>query len=160
MVGLPEATHNPSSMAIETAVTKQIHQRNVYSLEETAALAAFLLPELLRARVVSLEGPLGAGKTYFVQALAQALGITEQITSPTFTLFQSYYSGKIPLHHSDWYRLDSAEEVLALGLEEYYSEGLMIIEWGDKFAEILPLGTLRIRMEPQPDDSRLIHWIS
>ncbi len=147
-------------MAPDKPVTGQTYQHIVRSLEETSALATFLLPELLQAKIVSLEGPLGAGKTHFVKALAQTLGITDHVTSPTFTLLQSYHSGKIPLHHSDWYRLDSAEEVLALGLEEYYGEGLMIIEWGDKFAEILPQGTLRIRMEPQPDDSRVIHRIS
>lgn len=136
---------------------KEIHV--VHSLEETATLAAFLLPALLKAEVVSLEGPLGAGKTHFVKALALALGSTEEVTSPTFTLLQSYQghgAGVQQLHHSDWYRLESAEEALALGLEEYYGEGLMIIEWGDKFPEILPPGTLRIRLEPQADESRVI----
>lgn len=135
---------------------KEIHV--VHSLEETAALAASLLPTLLKAEVVSLEGPLGAGKTHFVKALALALGITQEVTSPTFTLLQSYQGhgmGEQQLHHSDWYRLDSAEEALALGLEEYYGEGLMIIEWGDKFPEILPQGTLRLRIEPQADESRV-----
>jgi tRNA threonylcarbamoyladenosine biosynthesis protein TsaE len=133
---------------------KEIHV--VHSLEETAALANRLLPALLKAEIVSLEGPLGAGKTHFVKAVAVAFGITEEVTSPTFTLLQSYGSEDCPLHHSDWYRLESAEEALALGLEEYYGDGLMIIEWGDKFPEILPPGTLRIRIEPQPDDSRTV----
>lgn len=128
----------------------------VNSPEETSALAATLLPELLRAGVVSLEGPLGAGKTHFVKALALALNITEDVTSPTFTLLQSYGSEDPQLHHSDWYRLDTAEEVLSLGLEEFLGEGLMLIEWGNKFPDVLPSGTLRIRIEPQPDDSRVI----
>ncbi len=126
----------------------------VHSPEETSTLAASLLDGLLRARIVSLEGPLGAGKTHFVKAVARLLGITGEVTSPTFTLLQSYASGETLLHHSDWYRLESVEEALALGLEEYYGEGLMVIEWGDKFPEILPPGTLRIRIEPQPDGSR------
>jgi tRNA threonylcarbamoyladenosine biosynthesis protein TsaE len=136
---------------------KEIHV--VHSLEETATLATSLLPTLLKAEVVSLEGPLGAGKTHFVKAFALALGITQEVTSPTFTLLQSYQGhgmGAQQLHHSDWYRLDSAEEALALGLEEYYGEGLMIIEWGDKFLEILPPGSLRLRIEPQADESRVI----
>ena len=128
----------------------------VRSLNETATLAVLLLPTLLKAGFISLEGPLGAGKTHFVKAIAIALGITSEVTSPTFTLLQSYSSETHQLHHSDWYRLESAGEALALGLEEYYGEGLMIIEWGDKFPEILPQGTLRIRMEPQADESRLI----
>ena len=130
----------------------------MHSLEETGALAALLLPKLIQAQVVSLEGPLGAGKTHFVKAVARALGITSEVTSPTFTLLQSYGNGVLFLHHSDWYRLESAEEALALGLEEYYGDGLTIIEWGDKFAEILPPGTLRLRIEPQSDDSRVIRW--
>jgi len=78
------------------------------------------------------------------------------VTSPTYTLLQSYGSGELRLHHSDWYRLDSAAEALALGLEEYEGDGLMLIEWGDKFPEILPQGTLRISIIPRSDDSRLI----
>ena len=145
-------------MATGNHDTKQSGERVVYSLQETAALAVSLLPELLNARVVSLEGPLGAGKTHFVKAVASALGISSGVTSPTFTLLQSYGMGDSFLHHSDWYRLESAQEALALGLEEYYDDSLTIIEWGDKFPEILPPGTLRLRIEPQGDDSRVISW--
>jgi tRNA threonylcarbamoyladenosine biosynthesis protein TsaE len=116
---------------------------------------------MLKSGVVSLEGPLGAGKTHFVKAAALAMGITEDVTSPTFTLLQSYGFGENHLHHSDWYRLESEYEVLALGLEDYYHDGLMFIEWGDKFASILPPGTLRIRIEPHlegVDEVRLIRW--
>ncbi len=145
-------------MATDKHVTKQTGQRVVHSLEETGALATLLLPKLIQAQVVSLEGPLGAGKTHFVKAIAKVLGITSEVTSPTFTLLQSYGAEGNFLHHSDWYRMESVEEALALGLEEYYGDGLTIIEWGDKFPEILPPGTLRLRIEPQSDDSRLISW--
>jgi tRNA threonylcarbamoyladenosine biosynthesis protein TsaE len=147
-------------MATDKPATGLMKQYVVNSLEETSSLAATLLPELLRAGVVSLEGPLGAGKTHFVKAVAVALNIRADVTSPTFTLLQSYGSGGKQLHHSDWYRLESAEEALALGLEEYYDDGLMIIEWGDKFPDILPPETLRIRIEPQSDTSRMITLIS
>ena len=143
-------------MATDKPVTIQTSSYVVRSLEETGALVSSLLPELLKSQIISLEGPLGAGKTHFVKALARSLGIREEVTSPTFTLLQSYYSGVHRLHHSDWYRLESPEEVLALALEEYYDDGLMIIEWGDKFPELFPPGTLRITIEPQPDESRLI----
>ena len=142
------------------ATDKQIEERKVVhvvrSLSDTADLAVKLLPELMRIQVISLEGPLGAGKTHFVKAVAMALGITNEVTSPTFTLLQSYGEKELQLHHSDWYRLESAAEAMALGLEEYYGEGLMIIEWGDKFPELLPPGTLRIRIEPQADESRIV----
>ena len=142
------------------ATDKQTEKRKVVhvvrSLSDTADLAAALLPELIQSQVISLEGPLGAGKTHFVKAIATALGITTEITSPTFTLLQSYGDEGLQLHHSDWYRLDSSAEAFALGLGEYYGEGLMIIEWGDKFPELLPPGTLRIRIEPQADESRIV----
>jgi len=145
-------------MATDNPVSQHIGHCVVRSLEETSGLAESLLPLLVKAQIVSLEGPLGAGKTHFVKSLAHSLGIMEVVTSPTFTLLQSYGTGEKIIHHSDWYRLETAGEVLALGLEEYYGDGLMIIEWGDKFPDILPKGTLRIRIEPQADASRLISW--
>ena len=145
-------------MATDNPVTEFSGDRTVSSTQETAALAMELLPLLRRAGVISLEGPLGAGKTHFVKAVAKALGIPEDVTSPTFTLLQSYGSGESRMHHSDWYRLVSEAEVLALALDEYYGEGVMFIEWGDKFPAILPPRTIRIRIEPQSDESRLITW--
>ena len=94
-------------------------------------------------------------------AKLEELGITEDVTSPTFTLLQSYGSGDQRLHHSDWYRLESEAEVIALGLEDYYDDGMMLIEWGDKFPALLPPGTLRIRIEPALEGSeeiRTIRW--
>ena len=145
-------------MATDNPVTEFSGDRTVSSTQETAALAMELLPLLRRAAVISLEGPLGAGKTHFVKAVAKALGIPEDVTSPTFTLLQSYGSGESRMHHSDWYRLESEAEVLALALDEYYGEGVMFIEWGDKFPAILPPRTIRIRIEPQSDESRVITW--
>lgn len=148
-------------MATDNPVTHQLGEHTARSIQETAAIAIELLPLMLKSGVVSLEGPLGAGKTHFVKATALAMGITEEVTSPTFTLLQSYGSGENRLHHSDWYRLESASEVLALGLEDYYHDGLMFIEWGDKFAGILPPGTLRIRIEPQlvrTEEIRTFRW--
>ena len=145
-------------MATDNPATESPGRRVVRSTQETATLARELLSLLKKAGVVSLEGPLGAGKTHFVKAVASALGVTEDVTSPTFTLLQSYGSGASRMHHSDWYRLESEGEVLGLALEEYYGGGLMFIEWGDKFPAILPPGTLRVRIEPLPDDSRLITW--
>lgn len=144
-------------MATDNAVTSE-GSTLVSSLEETGELASRLLPLMREAGCVSLEGPLGAGKTHLVKAVASRLGISEPVSSPTFTLLHSYSSGERPLHHSDWYRLESAGEVLGLGLEEYLGDGIVMIEWGDKFASLLPSGTLRIRITPQPDDSRQIDW--
>jgi tRNA threonylcarbamoyladenosine biosynthesis protein TsaE len=145
-------------MATDNAVTSE-GSTVVRSLEETGELASQLLPLMRGAGCVSLEGPLGAGKTHLVKAVASLLGVTEPVSSPTFTLLHSYFSGMCPLHHSDWYRLESEGEVLGLGLEEYQDdEGLLLIEWGDKFPSLLPSGTLRIRITPQADNSRHITW--
>ena len=141
-------------MATDNPVTHQLGEHTARSVQETAAIAVELLPLMLQSGVVSLEGPLGAGKTHFVKATALAMGITEDVTSPTFTLLQSYGSGENRLHHSDWYRLESEDEVLALGLEDYYHDGLVFIEWGNKFASILPPRTLRIRIEPRLEGTK------
>jgi len=145
-------------MATDNAATMPPSHRVVRSTGETATLARDLLPLLKKSGVVSLEGPLGAGKTHFVKAVASALGVCCDVTSPTFTLLQSYGEGGSRIHHSDWYRMESEGEVRALALEEYYGDGVIFIEWGDKFPDILPPDTLRIRIEPQPDESRLITW--
>ena len=150
------ATDNPATD--QTFPQLEGESRLACSLQETSSLAEELLTLMLKAGVVSLDGPLGAGKTHFVKATARALGINEDVTSPTFTLLQSYGSGDQQLHHSDWYRLDSAAEALALSLEEYYGEGVMFIEWGNKFPELLPPGALRIQIMPHSDDSRMIRW--
>jgi tRNA threonylcarbamoyladenosine biosynthesis protein TsaE len=149
-------------MAIDNTVTS-MGSAAVRSLEETRQLAARLLPLAKRFGCVSLEGPLGAGKTHFVKATALELGITEAVSSPTFTLLHSYRCGTSILHHSDWYRLESPREAEALCLEEYLGEGLLMIEWGDKFPELLPPGTLRISIKPVEEedgraDDRIISW--
>jgi tRNA threonylcarbamoyladenosine biosynthesis protein TsaE len=145
-------------MATDNPVTEPPSPRRVGTLGETEVLARELLPLLRKARIVSLEGPLGAGKTHFVKAVARVVGLTEEVTSPTFTLLQSYGSGDTRIHHSDWYRLESEGEVLAMALEDYYGEGIFFIEWGDKFFDLLPPGTLRIKITPSNDDSREISW--
>jgi tRNA threonylcarbamoyladenosine biosynthesis protein TsaE len=144
-------------MATDNAVTPE-GSAVVLSLEETGKLADRLLPLMKMAGCASLEGPLGAGKTHFAKAVASLLGVIEPVSSPTFTLLHSYPGRESILHHSDWYRMESEGEVLALGLEEYLGDGLLLIEWGNKFPSLLPPGTLRIHITPQPDGSRLIRW--
>lgn len=111
------------------------------SAEETLAfgkLAASLLPPKV---VLALSGNLGAGKTTFVQGLAEGLGIQESIQSPTFVLLNIY--GK--LAHFDLYRLKKSSDFLGLGFDEYFAmDGICAIEWPDRIAEILPPGTIHI----------------
>lgn len=85
---------------------------------------------------MALEGPLGAGKTTLVKGIAEALGVAEPITSPTFTIV-SEYAGRLPLYHVDLYRVGSHEEIELLGLEELlYGSGVSVVEWSDKAPEL------------------------
>jgi tRNA threonylcarbamoyladenosine biosynthesis protein TsaE len=120
---------------------------------ETKAVAQKIASILSPGDVIALEGDLGAGKTTFAQGFAQALGISKQIDSPTFTIIKEYDSGSIPLYHMDVYRLTYAEE--ELGLEEYiYGEGICLIEWASHIAPLLPPETIYINILVQPDQSR------
>ncbi len=125
--------------------------------EGTRTLAA-LLGELVRAGdVLILVGDLGSGKTAFAQGLGRGLGVMENITSPTFALVQSY-SGRLDLHHLDVYRLEAVNEALDLGLAELIDDdAVVVIEWGDTIAPVLPQDYLEVRMEYGPGpDSRVI----
>ena len=126
------------------------------SPEETRILGAALAPVMLPGDVVSLSGDLGAGKTLFVQGLARALGVETPVTSPTFTIVHEY-SGRYPIVHLDVYRLDSFQEVLDLGYEELVDpEAILIVEWGNAVAPLLPRRHLAIeirRGKPEEDES-------
>jgi tRNA threonylcarbamoyladenosine biosynthesis protein TsaE len=123
------------------------------SVEETRILGASLAPMLVPGDVLSLSGDLGAGKTVFVQGLAAALGVRERVTSPTFALVHEY-GGQYRIVHMDVYRLDSWQEVFDLGFEELLDpEGIMIVEWGEALAPLLPRRHLEvdIRRSVDPD---------
>ena len=126
--------------------------------EETRALGARFAGELPAGAVVSLEGPLGAGKTQFVKGFASAQGHGGEVSSPTFTLVHEYAGGARPLVHFDWYRLDEAGEVAGLGWDDYLESGeTLLVEWGDRFPELLPPGAWRVRFEIR-DSARAVEW--
>jgi tRNA threonylcarbamoyladenosine biosynthesis protein TsaE len=113
---------------------------------------ATLLPEQL---ILGLVGTLGAGKTRFAKAFAAALGVAEdQVTSPTFVMWQTYH-GSITIHHVDAYRIADEDEWYELGLDEKMDEpGIMLIEWSDRFAHLLPNERLDVHIEPSGETSR------
>lgn len=127
------------------------------SEEETRALGRELAEGIATDATLSLEGPLGAGKTCFVQGLAKGLGLDpDMVSSPTFTLVHEYPGGRLPLVHFDLYRLNSEQELAGLGYEEYFqSPGIRAIEWGDKFPGALFAGTWRIRFLIEPGGRRI-----
>ncbi|MBX9577735.1 MAG: tRNA (adenosine(37)-N6)-threonylcarbamoyltransferase complex ATPase subunit type 1 TsaE [Chthoniobacterales bacterium] len=139
-------------------ISPHSHLFHATNIKETNAIAAQILQKLGQRGVISLEGPLGAGKTHFVKGVAIAMGVTDEVTSPTFTLLQSYGSCEKRLHHGDFYRLQSEAEALELGLDDYFAEGLTIIEWGNKFPNILPQETIRIVITPLEHGERAIEF--
>ncbi len=106
--------------------------------------------------VLALCGEMGAGKTCFVQGLAQGLGVNELVSSPTYLILHEY-DGELPLYHMDLYRLKSPAEVLAFGFEEYLSgDGVLAIEWPDTAFSFLPESTCRISFECGADENKRI----
>lgn len=120
-------------------------------------LASSLVSFLVPGSVVALLGELGAGKTRFVQGLAQALDTPDVVSSPTFTLVNEY-RGRLPVYHIDLYRIQHADEALDLGLDEYvYGDGVTVIEWAERIEGLLPASAIRVRILPGAEpDERLI----
>ena len=116
-----------------------------YSEEETFALGQKLAENASPGDIFCLDGDLGAGKTVFARGFAAGLGITEPITSPTFTIIKEYEDGRIPFYHFDVYRIGDPGEMEMLGYEEYfYGKGVCLIEWSSLIEELLPQYAVRI----------------
>jgi tRNA threonylcarbamoyladenosine biosynthesis protein TsaE len=128
------------------------------SEQETVRLAGLLGQCLKSGDFVALVGELGSGKTWFVKGLAKGLGVSPGtvITSPSFALMNEY-QGRIPLFHMDVYRLEKLSAFLSTGLEEYfYEEGVVAMEWADRWPEILPLSRVTVSIEIFVESSRRI----
>jgi tRNA threonylcarbamoyladenosine biosynthesis protein TsaE len=118
------------------------------SAQQTRALAARIGRLVVAGDVILLGGDLGAGKTTFTQGLAGALGVTDPVTSPTFTLLRSYEGREFRLLHADVYRLEHMHEIIDLGLPELLEEGAAaVVEWGDVAAPALLPDYLQIQIE-------------
>lgn len=123
-------------------------QRRMSSIQETIQFGACLARHCTGGEVVALTGDLGTGKTVLTRGIALGLGIPmDQVSSPTFTLIQEY-AGSISLIHADLYRLERISELSTLGLEEYFTQGtVVVIEWAERFPHILPADHVAIRLE-------------
>lgn len=118
------------------------------SAADTFAYGKALGEKAAPGEVYTLVGDLGVGKTVFTQGFAAGLGIMEPVSSPTFTILQSYEEGRLPLYHFDVYRIGDVSEMDEIGYEDcFYGEGVCLIEWADLVAEILPEDCIRIVIE-------------
>lgn len=141
--GMPETAgkEDRSAMIIET-----------FSAEETFALAEKIGEKARRGQIYSLSGDLGAGKTVFAKGFAAGLGITEPVSSPTFTIVQEYDGGRLPLYHFDVYRIGDPEEMEEIGYEDYFfGDGVCLVEWAELIGELIPESAVRIRISRDPE---------
>ncbi|HSJ01690.1 MAG TPA: tRNA (adenosine(37)-N6)-threonylcarbamoyltransferase complex ATPase subunit type 1 TsaE [Verrucomicrobium sp.] len=126
-------------------------------MSETLVWGRFLAGTLQRGDVVALVGNLGAGKTHATKGIVAGLGSGAQVSSPTFTLVHEYDGGRLPAFHFDFYRLDTPKDVLGVGWDDYLSgEGIVIVEWADRFPELLPEGTRWFHFKLKEDGVREI----
>ncbi len=116
--------------------------------EETFALGKRLGQEAEPGMVYCLDGDLGTGKTVFTQGFAEGLGVAGPVNSPTFTILQIYEDGRLPLYHFDVYRIGDVEEMDEIGYEDcFYGDGVSLVEWSGKVAEILPEDAVHVLIE-------------
>ena len=128
------------------------------SEQETEALGEALVGRLSPGAVVAFTGDLGAGKTAFVRGMARGLGITQRVTSPTFTIVNEYEGGRLPLFHFDLYRLSSSDELFDIGWEDFLRRGgICAVEWSENVTDALEPDTVFIDIRRgETPDSRVI----
>ncbi len=146
--------NNTFFFAIIKMVIKMEYKITTRNEIETIQLAQNFESEKFPNMIICLNGELGSGKTIFTKGIANALGITETITSPTFTIIKEY-QGELPLYHMDVYRLDGNAD--GIGIEEYFTKGgVVIIEWADTIKDILPKERLDIKFKIVDENKRIL----
>ena len=136
-------------------------ENQLYLMKNEADTAEFgkkLADSLKAGDVIGLIGDLGTGKTTLTKYIAEGLGVTETITSPTFTIVNEYHSGRLPLFHFDAYRLENEGDAFEIGMEEYFDRGgVSIVEWADMVIEVLPEDAKYIFMEYGGEEGERIY---
>ncbi len=129
-----------------------------HSPAETRALGARLARRLWPGTVVAFTGGLGAGKTAFISGMAEGLGVTDRVTSPTFTIVNEYEGGRLPLFHFDMYRLGGADELFDIGWEDYLGRGgICAVEWSENVAGAIEPDAVRVSIAPgEAENERII----
>jgi tRNA threonylcarbamoyladenosine biosynthesis protein TsaE len=128
------------------------------SVEETIAAGSRYGGEARPGDVFALTGDLGAGKTQFVKGFVAGVGSDADVTSPTFVLVHEYGGGRLPVYHFDFYRVESRESLLRLGFDEYvFSDGVALIEWADRFRDMIPADAKWLSFEMRDENVRAIN---
>ncbi len=132
---------------ISTQIKSDLEYKNV-ALSDLKTIGKVLLKRFSARRVWLFYGEMGAGKTTFIKALLQLLGVADWVSSPTFSMVNEYFSAEIgPVFHFDFYRIESEGAVLDIGYEDYfYSDGFCLVEWPEKIPNLLPENSLKIRI--------------
>lgn len=133
---------------------------NTNSQEETKELGKKVGAKLKYGDIVALIGDLGSGKTTFVQGLAEGIGVSNFVRSPSFTIVNEY-SGRIPLYHIDLYRLGNLNELTEIGIEDFfYADGITAVEWAEKALPLMPHGYILIRFFYTGENTRRIKVVN
>lgn len=124
--------------------------------QDTIEFASKVAAKLKKKDIIVLSGELGSGKTKFVQGVLKYFGLENEISSPTFTIVNEYHAEAVPIYHFDVYRLEDTDEFYAMGGEEYFENGICLIEWGEMIESILPPDYIKITFHKDPanDDFR------
>jgi len=157
IAGRPAVAIEMSAMAASLPDLKMASDTITLDLADEAAtrrFAAKIAPLARRGDVIALWGDLGAGKTAFARGFLRALGIEEDVPSPTFTLVQSYPAGDLTIFHFDLYRIEAVEETYELGIEDAFEDGVSLIEWPDRLGNLLPADRLDIAFDMAPPGRR------
>ncbi len=148
--------------AMENGRSTILKTFTVGSLEEIDKVAEefirYISESDLQSNIFAFYGKMGAGKTTFIKAICKALGVQDNVNSPTFTIINEYKSAKgFPIYHFDFYRINRLQEAYDIGTEDYFSgSGLCLIEWPEKIAEILPEDCIKVSITTNPDLSRTV----
>jgi len=127
------------------------------SSAETEAIGRQLASDVKPGSVLALKGELGSGKTLFTQGFVAGLECDAAVTSPTFSIVHEYQGGRLPVYHFDFFRLENRESAARLGLEDYFfSDGVSVIEWADRFPELIPEQAHWISFEIRSERQRII----
>jgi tRNA threonylcarbamoyladenosine biosynthesis protein TsaE len=127
------------------------------SAAETESFGCRFAGTVKAGEVLALTGDLGSGKTQFVKGLAEGLGARTTATSPTFTLIHEYAGGRLPIYHFDFFRIEDKQSAERLGLDEYFfGAGVSVVEWADRFPELIPEDAHWISFETRSENQRAI----